>query len=657
MTTRMKSIFVTFMVSVFSNCFASPPLPRLESFFSAPAHFAERLSQDGKWVAFLSAEQQGVNRLHIVNSDAPEVTKTISPSSTYGVNLFFWIGTHSLLWQESDSTGRTCLYTANIHSGKIKQILANEKRFISLQGVVDAEVPSILIGLSNEPSAFTDLYRVKLFSEDPPKLVYRNRHQIVTWAWDQMGNPVAGLSWTDRGGKIIRRLREEFTEIVFHANPEDDARILFASNDGEELVLLTNRHSDITYLERLNLISGKSQKIVSDPIGRVDIDQIICDDNMRKVMAVSFSSDGIRWLALDSWMEKMLEQITTSSGHQEIFCLGFDAAKTRFLYKTQSFQDPGTVLLHDQNSMDSKMLWHEYPDLKRCYVGKTEAMTYNARDGTKIPAYLTIPVNGDPPWPLVVFPHGGPRLRTNIGFDGRVQFLASRGYAVFQPNFRGSRGYGKAFMNAGAGQWGKGIMQNDVTDGVDALIKSGIIDQNKIAIFGGSYGGYAALAGLAFTPDRYAAGICLFGISNLYDYASVFSHETEAYAGDIQSQLGITHLEKARGRLNDLSPVNHAASIQAPLLLYHGAKDTLIPIEQATQMVSAMNKSQKIADVLISPDEGHGFARAESEMAVYHAIEIFLQEHLGGKVGPKPSNIVTETLDIFRQQEVSNMGP
>jgi dipeptidyl aminopeptidase/acylaminoacyl peptidase len=299
------------------------------------------------------------------------------------------------------------------------------------------------------------------------------------------------------------------------------------------------------------------------------------------------------------------------------------------------------------------MLWHERPELDHVALCEATAIEYAARDGTRIPAYLTVPRDGKPPWPMVVFPHGGPRMRTYPGFDGRVQFLASRGYAVLQPNFRGSRGYGKAFMNAGDGQWGRGVMQTDVTDGVAHLIRVGTVDSRQVAILGGSYGGYAALAGLAFTPDRYAAGICLFGISDLLAYATDSPAEWEAYAGDNVRRVGDPLTAAGRGRLNQCSPVHHADSFQAPLLIYHGANDPLIPVSHARRMVAALQRNAKPVDYLLAPNEGHGFSQPESEMAVYRAIEVFLHTHLGGKLGPEPTEAISRKLAAFQRAGIA----
>jgi dipeptidyl aminopeptidase/acylaminoacyl peptidase len=382
-------------------------------------------------------------------------------------------------------------------------------------------------------------------------------------------------------------------------------------------------------------------------MSRVDLEDLLTAGN--SILATCYSDDTRRWYAPNSGFASTLEALQNSVGSDSLDILGIDDAVKRVIFKQSSSQDPGTVWMHDVKAGSSRLLWSERPGLDPSSMCESRPIQYTARDGCHIPAYLTLPKEGKAPWPLVVFPHGGPRMRTHAGFDGRVQFLASRGYAVLQPNFRGSRGYGKAFMNAGDGQWGKGVMQNDVTDGVDHLISEGVVDPNRVAIFGGSYGGYAALAGLAFTPDRYAAGICLFGTSDLIDYATQHPLEWQAFAGDTIRRLGDRSMEKGGNTLFDLSPVNHAPSFKAPLLIYHGANDHLIPVTHTRRMVKALQHSGKDVEFLLASDEAHGFSNPESEMAVYRAIELFLHKHLGGKVGPPPAESVTRRLAGFHK--------
>jgi dipeptidyl aminopeptidase/acylaminoacyl peptidase len=413
-------------------------------------------------------------------------------------------------------------------------------------------------------------------------------------------------------------------------------------------LVITDKDSNLTHLEWIDVNNGKRIPFGSDPEGKVDLEGVVFTRN--KLLATYFAGRRMVTCPLDPEFESALKELQQGQeSSSDIRIQSTDDAGRRILFSRFKGSNPAETCLYDADHGTTRILWREQHKLNAADLCETRPIEYRASDGCLIPAYLTVPRNGMAPFPLVVFPHGGPRMRTRAGFDGRVQFLASRGYAVLQPNFRGSRGYGKTFMNAGDGQWGRGVMQTDVTDGVDHLIRTGLVDAKRVAIFGGSYGGYAALAGLAFTPDRYAAGISLFGISDLTAYATDSPIEWQAYAGDNARRLGDVSTPSGRGRLKDLSPLNHAPEFQAPLLIYHGLKDPLIPASHATQMVSALRTNPRSpVQCLIAPDEGHGFTRRESEMAVYHAIELFLHDHLGGMVGPAPEKDVLQRLDILQ---------
>ena len=623
-------------------------LPTLEQFFAESARFAESLSPDGKLVAYLGPDTQGTNRLWVVATSNPDKPLRISSANGPAATVYFWLGNGDILWQVTGSNGNPRFFLGRPgQDATTREILAGEKRIVSLAGVVDSANPCILVGLAESPSAFPDLFRVRLDGNDPPEPVCTNRHRIITWAWNADGMPVAGLRWTDDGAKEIINLGDGTGTVVFHAKAGDDARLLWATGDGSRVVILTNRDANLTRIESIELATGNRTVMAADPLGRVDVEQVVTSAD-EEVLAVGYSDERVRWQVLVPIFNKLIDIVNALPDAGNMVCLGIDAGKERFLLKRSSDRDPGTVFLYDASSNHLRMLWRDRSEMNRAALCETKALQYAARDGTKIPAFLTVPLDSKPPWPLVVFPHGGPRMRTSPGFDGRVQFLASRGYAVLQPNFRGSRGYGKAFMNAGDGQWGKGIMQRDITDGVGHLISTGMADRGRVAILGGSYGGYAALAGLAFTPDLYAAGVCLFGISDLSAYAAFAPTEWQPFAGDTVRRLGDPSTAAGRAVLDDLSPVNHAALVKAPLLIYHGLNDHLIPVEHTRHMVKALKEAGKPVTCLLAPDETHGFSNPQSEMAVYRAIEVFLNAHIGGLVGPIPTAPVGRRLDWFR---------
>jgi dienelactone hydrolase len=261
-----------------------------------------------------------------------------------------------------------------------------------------------------------------------------------------------------------------------------------------------------------------------------------------------------------------------------------------------------------------------------------KAVRYTARDGQQIPAYLTIPKgSGGGGLPTIIFPHGGPWARDMWGYDAISQFLANRGYAVLQPNFRGSTGYGKSFLNAGNGEWGTGIMQHDLSDAVKYLIDSKVADPERIAIMGGSYGGYATLAGLAFTPDLYAAGVSIVGPSNII----TLLESIPPYWGPIRKifsiRVGDLDDPEDRKRLEAQSPLNSATAIDDPLLVIQGANDPRVKQAESDQIVVALRDLERPVEYVVAPDEGHGFAGRENRLAMFAIIEEFLAEHLGGR--------------------------
>lgn len=645
MLVKQALLGLLWMASAFASNVGLLPL---EGFFSEPSRFNESLNQNGKWVAFLAPDVRGTISLWVVDADHPDAPERISANDSDAVTAYFWIKDDAILWQTNGRDGRPHFFTGGPHAHAAREILTDLKRVVSLAGVAGADDdPFILLGVSDTPTAYPDLYRIRLHGASTPERIFSNRHRVFMWTLDTKGRPVAGLRWTDRGAKEILDLRNDAGTVVFRAEPGDDARLLSASADCNRLFVLTNRGTNLTRLESLDMTTGASDTIASDPLGRVDVEQVAMDSKSSEILGVRYCDEKVRWQPLHPAFVA-LARGGVLPDMSDVTSVQFSADRKRCLLRQTSDRDPGSIWLLDVETSKRKMLWRERLEIESSALCQTRPLPYTARDGTRIPAFLTTPTAGHPPWPLVVFPHGGPHMRTSPGFDGRVQFLASRGYAVLQPNFRGSRGYGKAFMNAGDGQWGTGVMQSDLADGAGELLRQGIAANGRIAILGGSYGGYAVLAGLTFTPDFYAAGVCLFGISDLKDYVSQVPTDWEPFAGDLVRQLGDPSTPAGSATLLERSPLQHAAAVTAPLLIYHGLKDPLIPPRHTRSMVAALRNAGKPCIYLAAPDEPHGFARPESEMAVYRAIEIFLHEHIGGRMGDEPAQAVRKLLEDFR---------
>lgn len=631
----------TFLVAACGVLGEPSELSPLESFFSESSRFGEQISPDGRQVAYLSPDNRGCNCLWVVSLEDILHPRRISNGIDPSVTCYFWTRDCGVIWQTSGTDGRPGFHVYYPVTKEVKEIHIALTGIISLQGICDSEKgPVLLFGASQAPTSFPDLYPLEIGAERRPELIFPNRDRIILWVFDSSGKPTSGLRWNSNGSKEILDLRKEAARVVFHVEGGEDLRLLSSSSDGTRAFLLTNKGSDLTRLVSLDLATAESITSAQDPLGRVDVGNVVFDSTSSELLVASYVDETSRWSSALLEFSEVTSALSGKVPCSDITSIQASADYKHWLLRRSSSREPGVVWLYDSDSRTIKKLWKENADLDRSALSETKAISYTAGDGISIPAFLTKPRIGKAPWPLVIFPHGGPHMRTMPGYDGRVQFLASRGYAVLQPNFRGSRGYGKRFMNAGDGQWGTGLMQSDLSDGVEEMLRMGITTKDRIAIFGGSYGGYAALAGMTFTPDLYAAGISLFGISDLNSYVSQVPSEWEPYAGDLVRQLGDPSTSAGKAALTAMSPLHHASAVRAPLLIYHARKDNLIPIAQSEAMVAALRHAGKAVTFLTASDEGHGFSRPESEMAVYRSVELFLHEHLGGRVGGDPGQAV-----------------
>ncbi|MEK7954474.1 alpha/beta hydrolase family protein [Luteolibacter soli] len=626
----------------------SAQLPPLEPFFVEPGRFHECLSPSGRWISFLGPNSGGVNQLWMVSTENPGKPVCISDPVTGAVTTCFWVRGERLVWQVRGAKGNPRFFVGIPGQGSVEEIPLPDGSVVSLAGVSagDAE-PCLILGIAANPTATPNLYRLTLDEGAAPVRIFTNHQRVCSWGLDIRGVPVAGVRWIDGGAKELVDLRDGGDRVLLRVPGGDDLRLLAASDEGRQAWIITNQGSELTQLKRIDLVTGAIQAVAADPLGRVDVENVIFDPQSNRPVAVSYFDEVVRWQPLEREFDNVLQRTMKTPDDGELVVAGFSADRSRWLLGRQRGGQPASVWLYNSASRRLGHLWNERPGIDPAWLCQTKPISITVRDGTRIPAFLTTPRTGKEPWPMVVFPHGGPHMRTVTGFDGRVQFLASRGYAVLQPNFRGSRGYGKSFMNASDRQWGTGIMQNDLTDSVKAMVQRGIAAKHRVAIFGGSYGGYAAMAGLAFTPDVYAAGISLFGISDLNDYLSHLPPDCEPFVGDLVRQLGDPSTPDGHADLESRSPLHHVAAVSSPLLIYHGLMDPLIAPDHGRKMAAALQSTRKSFSYLVAPDEPHGFTRAESEMAVYRAVEQFLHEHLGGELGAEPTTEVRARLEEF----------
>jgi dipeptidyl aminopeptidase/acylaminoacyl peptidase len=360
-----------------------------------------------------------------------------------------------------------------------------------------------------------------------------------------------------------------------------------------------------------------------------DIDGALIDPWTREVV-------GVTWTAVESeqrFFEADLEQARLAVAENLAVAFRIESwsqDRMRFIVYAESGMDGGSYHVFDRADSSLRMLTPRYPELARAPAGQRQSITYRARDGVRIPAYLTLPRDVEARnLPLVVLVHGGPHSRDTMDFDWWAAFLVSRGYAVLQPNFRGSSGYGQAWEEAGRRQWG-GLMQTDVEDGAAALVRAGIADERRMCIVGASYGGYAALAGAALTPDRYSCAVSVAGISDLI----MMLTETERQTGDDSFssdwwRASIGDRQEDRDRVRSVSPVFMADRVRIPVLLIHGTDDTVVPIEQSRRMLRALETAGKDVRFVELRGDDHWLSDAPTRIQMLRELEAFLAQHLG----------------------------
>jgi dienelactone hydrolase len=375
------------------------------------------------------------------------------------------------------------------------------------------------------------------------------------------------------------------------------------------------------------------------------------DDNTRKIISTSYTLDKTDYHWKDKNWEETYKYLESKFPGRQVYIQSTTNDYSKLLLAVTGDKYAAEVHFFD---VKQKKLIHQYtprPALKEIeqHLAAMKSVSYKSSDGLEIPAYLTLPVGKDPKnLPVVILVHGGPKgPRDMWGYNAEVQFLANRGYAVLQPNFRASGGFGKKFLNAGDMQWGK-LMQDDITWGVKYLVDNGIANKDKIAIMGGSYGGYATLAGLAFTPEVYACGVDIVGPSNIFTLLESVPAYWESGRAFLYGMVGDPNTEEGKKAIQEASPLFKADKINRPLLIIQGANDPRVKQAEADQIVIALREKGKKVDYLLASDEGHGFAKPLNKKAMYAEVEKFLSEVIGGRFQASMEEDVKKTLEKLR---------
>lgn len=448
------------------------------------------------------------------------------------------------------------------------------------------------------------------------------------WVVDADGQPVARSEWrADRSTFTLLHRRDKSWSEIFRSDSGESPVVLGMAGDGSGVLIRASLNRPYRAIWRVPFDGSAPQMVISDE--NSDIGGLIRDPYSQAIVGAWSTGAAPQIFWLDDKARTRAASLEKTFGGKDANLLGRSTDGSRALVSVATHATPAIYYFIDYKKGNADIVGEEYPSLVNATLGEVRELTYKARDGYEIPAFVTLPAGaGDKQLPLVVLPHGGPESRDTRSFDWLAQFIASRGYVVLQPQFRGSTGYGEAHRRAGYRQWGR-LMQDDVTDGVKALIEQGLADPKRVCIVGASYGGYAALAGAAFTPELYACAVSINGISNLPAMLTF----VETYAGDESDSLSYwkDHIgPKTSAEVISKSPSRAAANMRAPVLLLHGVNDSVVPVAQSREMAKALKLLAKPHTLVELPGEDHWLSRSDSRTRVLTEMEAFLATHLAG---------------------------
>ena len=621
-----------------------PPLIDREVFFADPRLAGVQVSPDGKYLSFLSPYNGAMNIwLQPLEEgtlrDAFPITQSSKPILTY-----FW--THDskyvLYAQDRDGDENDHLYRiaiADALPGKIPPAtdLTPREGVKTLLYALPIDRPDVaLIGLNDRDPSLHDLYELDI-PTGKLTLLYQNTDGILGWAMDAQGRPRFANKLGPEGETQIYEVRvgkKKWSFLLRYQTAWDEsAGITYIPRKGKAVYLITNKGADKTRLVLWDPAKGTEKLIHQDPLNRVDIAGAEFDLKTDSLLYVAYAEDAPKRYFFSSRWEALFKKWAEKLTGYEVSVQDRSDDERYFILRAWHDREPGHHYLWDEKKQHLIDLGRSNPDLPVEYLSERRPIRIRARDGVELPGYLTLP-KGVPPknLPAVLLVHGGPWWRDQYGYDPLAQFLANRGYAVLQVNFRASTGYGKAFLNAGNKEWGTGRMQHDLTDAVQEMIRQGIFDPKRVAIMGGSYGGYATLAGVTFTPELYACGIDIVGPSSIITLIRSVPPYWRPAVKIFHTRVGNPDDPADAERLKAQSPLYHVDRIRVPLLIIQGANDPRVKQQESDQIVYALYQKNIPVEYLLAPDEGHGFRQYINRMAMMVAIETFLARHLGGRL-------------------------
>jgi dipeptidyl aminopeptidase/acylaminoacyl peptidase len=608
-------------------------IPR-QVLFGNPERLSPRISPDGTRLAWI-APHEGVLNVWIAPADAEAgvdwaAAQVVTDDTDRGIRMFAWAhdGRHLLYLQDTGGDENWRLHDVDLETMQRRDLTpfdGVQARVFAMERKFPTEV---LIALNRDNPELHDVYRLDLVTGQLAKEV--ENPGFIGWIADAQ-LAVRGAAAPQPDGSLVVLVRDtaeaDWRELL--TVPADDALTSDAigfSEDGSSLLATSSVGANTGRLVRIDVATGAEEVLAADP--EADVSGVRLHPDTREPQIVAFEKDRSQYLVLDPSVAGDLAAIRALHPGDPMFVGADDSDATWLVGFTN---DSGAIpfFAYDRASKTGRFLFEHQPALSRYELAPMEPFSFTARDGLTVHGYATFPPGADrSALPMVLNVHGGPWARDSWGFDPEAQWLANRGYLCVQVNYRGSTGYGKAFVNAGDREWG-GKMQDDLTDAVAFAIEQGWADPARIAIYGGSYGGYAALAGAAFTPDVYRCAVDIVGPSNL----KTLIETIPPYWAPMIAQFHLRVGDPAKDAdfLWSRSPLSRVRDIRIPLLIAQGANDPRVKQAESEQIVAALQEAGIDHEYLLFPDEGHGFAKPQNRLRFYAAAERFLARHLGGR--------------------------
>ena len=618
-----------------------PPIIDRALFFGEVQISGGQISPDGQYLSFLKP-YKGTRNIWVKKAGEPfSAARPVSAEAARPVRGYFWSRDSKYILYAQDAGGdeNFNVYAidptqpADPNSGvPPTRALTNLKGVRTEIFAAPRSKPDILyIGLNDRDPRWHDLYELHL-STGEKKLIRKNTEQIAAWDFDNAGDLRLAERTNQAGDTEILRVDPDGFKQIYSCSVLEGCGVTGFDATNKHVYLQTNKGAlDLTQLELMDPATGATTKVESDPEARVDLDGVVSSDIDQHIFFTEYQDDRQRLYFKDKAFEQEYHWLQTKLPGKDLHFGARSKDENIWIVSASSDTEPGETYLWNRKEKTLVLQYRIREELPRELLAERRPYHFKSSDGLDIPAYLTLP-RGLPAknLPLIVFPHGVPWARDNFGYDTFAQYLANRGYAVLQPNFRGSTGYGKKFLNAGNGQWGR-KMQDDLTWGVKSLIADGTADPKRIGISGGSYGGYATLAGVAFTPDLYAAAVAIVAPSNLITLLDAIPPYWEAGRKQMYTRMADPNTPDGKALLIAESPLTQAKAIVTPLMVVQGKNDPRVNIRESNQIVAAVRDNNKPVEYLVAPDEGHGFARPINNLAMVTAMEQFFSKYLNGR--------------------------